>query len=380
MLTHASTSIAATELTDEILASWGQAYLRFLKVKRRSAKHQERVGLSLFHFGNWLKTVEEQLLTQELIEDYALYLMEEARPHAGTAREGAPGSLSVASQRGYLIDLRSFLRWLSDRGHVPLQAKHWVPVPPPSKHGVKRAQNADIRRILQAAQQDLRDYALCCLLIDCGLRAGELGSLRIENCNLPHRTLMVTGKTGVRTVAISNHAASVLNQWIALRSDEEGFVFPGRKSGHLSTNGVYQIMVRLRNRAQVKGRINPHSWRHAYISNTVVRGGNAALTQVQAGHSSIATTEEYFSFGIAELRDYQERVTVLPDLAGDIPMPKSTAGKVLPKPNQDELMAAITDCPNWEALGRKYGVTGAAVKKWAKRWQLTDLYDYLKHG
>ena len=372
--------LVQTENDTGVVTEWGvdkvvalhQGYLRYLKVKRRSEAHRDRVNRSLVHFEKWLTSVNSPYLNQTLIEDYALWLMEEARPHAGTLREGAPGGLSIASQRGYLVDLRSFLRWCVDRGNAPILAKSWVPVPPPPKHGIKRAQNSDISRILRAAQEDLRDYALCCLLIDCGLRAGELGSLRIEDSDLLSRSILVTGKTGYRSVAISIHAAEVLDRWIKLLKREQGYVFPGRKNGHLSANGVYQIMIRLRNKAGVNGRINPHAWRHAYISNTVVRGGNAALTQVQAGHSSIATTEEYFGFGIAEIRDYQDRVTVLPELVADVPLPNTTVTRPLPRPTRDELTQAIRECPNWEALGRRYGVTGAAVKKWAKKWDLID--------
>lgn len=118
-------------------------YLRFLKIKRRSEAHRDRVNRSLIHFEKWLAGIDSPRLTQELIEDYALWLMEEACPHAGSLRQGAPGTLAVASQRGYLVDLRSFLRWCADRGFVPVQVKSWVPVPAAPKHGIKRAQNSD---------------------------------------------------------------------------------------------------------------------------------------------------------------------------------------------------------------------------------------------
>ncbi|MBX3000717.1 MAG: site-specific integrase [Caldilineaceae bacterium] len=257
--------------------------------------------------------------------------------------------------------------------------KSWVPVPAAPKHGIKRAQNSDISRMLHVAREDLRDYTLCCLLIDCGLRAGEAGTLRIENCNLPDRTLVVYGKTGYRTVVISIDAATVLLHWLNARKEQQGYVFPGRKNGHLSANGIYQVMMRLRSKADVNGRVNPHAWRHAYISNTAVRGGNSALTQIQAGHASIATTQEYFGFGVAELREYQDRVTALPELMPDAPVPPSTH-TALPRPTPAELEQAIQECPNWEALGRRYGVTGAAVKKWARKWQLQAAYQKTKVG
>lgn len=349
-------------------------YVRALRIKRRSEAHQDRVRLSLSKFVAWLHDNPEPVLNVELIEDFALWLMDEARPFEGTAREGPPGSLSVASQRGYLIDLRSFLKWCHARRHIPYPAHQWVPVPKPPRIGIKRANNEDIRRILDVARADLRDYTLCCLLIDCGLRAGELSSMRIEACDLENRSVVVNGKTGFRTVVLSKQAAEVLARWLEYRHESTGYVFPGRKDGHLSANAVYQILMRLRDEAEVKGRINPHAWRHAYISNTAIRGGNAALTQIQAGHANIATTEVYFGFSLAELREYQERVTALPDLAPIHPQEVPAPQRRLPRPSQEELLNAIRACPNWEALGRQYGVSGAAVKKWARRWGLVEEY------
>lgn len=351
-----------------------QEYLRSLRVRRRSSAHLGRVDLSMRRFIQWLATVSSPHLSVDLIEEYALWLMDSARPYVGTPRQGEPGSLSVASQRAYLIDLRSFLKWCATRNYVPSSSHRWVPVPQAQKNGIKRASNADIRRILEVAKDNLRDYTVCCLLIDCGMRAGELGSMLIEQCDMENRIVSVTGKTGYRTIAISNQAAEVLTMWLDYSEQKSGYVFPGKKASHMSANGIYQIMVRLSERANTEGRVNPHAWRHAYISNTAVRGGNAALTQVQAGHASITTTEQYFGFGLAELRDYQERVTALPELSPVGPLVAPIKDDVLPRPNREELVEAIQSCSNWQALGRRYGVSGVAVKKWAVKWGVLHHY------
>lgn len=361
---------------DAQIAGWSADYLRYLKIRRRSVSHRERVQLSLKHFHRWLSDqYPVQKLSIQVVEEYALWLMDEARPHAGTAREGAPGTLSVATQRAYLIDLRSFLRWCGTRDLLPTQAYRWVPVPPAPRSAPKRARNEDIARILEAAAaHDLRSYAMCCLLIDCGLRAGELATLQIDQCDTKNCVIAVHGKTGYRQVAISTKAAAVLEQWLQVQNQKTMYVFPGRKDGHITADTVYQILNRLKAEAGVTGRINPHAWRHAYISNTALKGGNAALTQIQAGHASIETTQRYFGFGIQELREYQQRVSALPDLM-PAEMPSFPAKKRrAPRPNADELRTAILECPNWEALGRRYGVTGAAVKKWAQKWLLLPVY------
>ncbi|MBP8125660.1 MAG: tyrosine-type recombinase/integrase [Caldilineaceae bacterium] len=355
------------------------SYFRYLKVRKRSSSHLERIELSLSRFVIWICETNPDQVNADMFDEYALWLMEEYRPYPGTSQEGEPGTLSDASQRAYLTDLRGFVKWGGTRDFFDSRASTWVPVPPPSKGKPKRAHNVDIARIFEVAKHDLRDFTICCLLIDFGPRAGELATMRIENCDLDRRIVRVSGKTGDRHVMLSTLAANGLREWLTVRNTSVGYIFPGKKHGHLTGMGIHSVLRRLKKKAGVSGRVNPHAWRHAYITNSLVKGGNLGMTRVQAGHSNITTTQMYMEdFMSDELRDYQDRVTSLPDL---IPVGAPSAEGtviVLPRPTREDFQKAIWDRPNWEALGRSYGVSGVAVKKWAAKWGLIAEYDKAK--
>lgn len=361
----------------DTMSQWFHSYLRYLKIRGRSESHQDRVARSFKRFHQWVGTKPYETFSIDVIEEYALWLLESAIPHFGTSRQGNAGELAVATRRAYLVDMRAFMRWCGGREYLPERAYKWVPIPTRSKKEPKRALNADIAAILDAASDNLRDYTVCCLLIDFGPRASELATLRVEHCDLERRVLKVHGKTGDRHAMISSHAADSLREWLEVRNTSVGYVFPGRIDGHLTTIGVYQILKRLKIKAGVRGRVNPHAWRHAYITNSLVKGGNLGMTRMQAGHSNITTTQEYMEDFLGdEMREYQQRVTSLPDLA-PAQTPKATPEQVmLPKPQSaDELADAIRKTPNWQALGRMYGVSGVAVKKWAVKWGLVAVYE-----
>ena len=380
MYTQASTTTytAFTASTNSLvikLGEWQGNYMRYLKIRERSDPHLERVEISLGHFRSWLAASGHLGLNIDVLEEFAYWLMTEARPFAGTARQGKPGTLSVASRRAYLIDLRSFLKWCGVREYLADKVHTWVAIPARPKKKPKRAYNDDIQRILKVAAENLRDYTLCCLLIDVGPRAGELATLLIEKCDLDRRVLEVTGKTGERSMMISSFAEKPLREWLKIRDTHAGYVFPGGCDGHITPSGISQLMGRLKERAGVKGRVNPHAWRHAYITSTLLNGGNLGMTRIQAGHANISTTQMYLEDFIGdELRDYQERITPLPALE---PYNKPTAADH-PRPIRSELEAAIWEQPNWEALGRRFGVSGVSVKKWAKKWDLVAVYDEAK--
>lgn len=369
--THSGQIASASSIVAQF-EIWQGNYMRYLKIRERSDSHLVRVEVSLGHFHTWLDASGYTGLSIDVMEEYAYWLMTEACPFAGTVRQGEPGTLSVSSRRAYLNDLRSFLKWCGTREYVANKVHTWISIPAKPKKKPKRAYNDDIQRILEVAAENLRDYTLCCLLIDVGPRSGELATLLIEKCDLDRRVLEVTGKTGERSMMISSFAEKPLRDWLKIRDASAGYVFPGGCDGHITPSGIGQLMDRLKEKAGIEGRVNPHAWRHAYITSTLLNGGNLGMTRMQAGHANISTTQMYLEDFIGdELRDYQERITPLPALE---PIKKPTAADH-PRPIRSELEAAIRKHPNWEALGRRFGVSGVSVKKWAKKWDLLDVYN-----
>ena len=131
-----------------------------------------------------------------------------------------------------------------------------------------------------------RDQAMVALLLDTGVRLGELASLTWAGVG--KGSVTVSGKTGMRTVPISQRTQEML---VGLGNIESLWV--GRK-GPLSYDGVHIALRRLVRRAGVSGKKQgPHTFRHTFATEYLRAGGSLWTLQRILGHTSITVTQAY---------------------------------------------------------------------------------------
>jgi len=145
---------------------------------------------------------------------------------------------------------------------------------------------------------DCRLKAIFLLLLDTGMRLGELTGLKAENVDLDHGFLIVMGKgRKERSIPFGFTTERVLRKYVsfcrptpALPSVDEFFLSP---DGYpLTYNAVKMIFKRAAKRAGIE-RLHPHLLRHTY-GIRAQEGGMPTLTlQHYMGHSSSKVTERY---------------------------------------------------------------------------------------
>ena len=142
-----------------------------------------------------------------------------------------------------------------------------------------------------------RDRAVITLLVDCGVRAGEVCSLLKHN--IKQETIIVHGKVGWREVPISEETKRLLLQVAALSSDD--YVFHGQK-GLMTRHLIYAIVRRTLEKVGIKGpKLGPHRLRHAFGKNFLVQGGDLRSLQEIMGHADIETTQKYASLNLTDI-------------------------------------------------------------------------------
>jgi integrase/recombinase XerD len=76
-----------------------------------------------------------------------------------------------------------------------------------------------------------------------------------------------------------------------------------REPRPVSGNTVIQMPRRLGKRAGVKGRVNPHAFRHAFAREYILNGGDLASVSEMMGHTQIGVTKQFCAvFQAEELR------------------------------------------------------------------------------
>ena len=211
-------------------------------------------------------------------------------------RPPARKALSVATIRAHHRALAAFFNWLVAEGLIRASPMAGIKAPRMDRDLPKVLDEEDFIRMLQAARGNLRDEALLLFLADTGVRDEEARTLLIDDLDLIEQRALVRGKgRKQRYVYFTQATAQALSAYLSSRHDEHPQVFIGTR-GPLTANGIYQILRRLAKKSGVKGRFNPHAFRHFFASQYVANGGDLETLRRMLGHSDIDTTRRYLHF------------------------------------------------------------------------------------
>lgn len=143
-----------------------------------------------------------------------------------------------------------------------------------------------------------------------GARLGGVASLTLDRLDIHQRQAVLLEKGGrVRAVPFTWATARLLYQWLHYRQVTGDLVFG------LTTDGIYQVLKRLKKKAGVRGKVNPHAFRHNFARAYLQNGGDLVSLARLMGHEDIQTTVDYYAvFDRSELAEMHERYSPLPGL------------------------------------------------------------------
>jgi integrase/recombinase XerD len=159
----------------------------------------------------------------------------------------------------------------------------------------------------------IRDRAMLELMYAAGLRASEVGALRVNEYNPTLGVVLVTGKGNKqRLVPIGKPSMQWADRYLKeVRGPLMQRFTDGRDKQRLllSNNGrpleriaVWQIVRRCANAAGLH-EVHPHMLRHSFATHLLAGGADLRVVQELLGHADIATTQIYTHVDRSRLRD-----------------------------------------------------------------------------
>lgn len=156
----------------------------------------------------------------------------------------------------------------------------------------------------KTAAKGIRNHLIGCLMLDGGLRVGEVVQLKISHLyfnSVPVKTLVLTSDITKnhkeRTVPVTARLDTALRTFFSyflltdLNSDTAHVFVAADKISPITTRQVENIF----NKAGVRAfgrRINPHMLRHTFASS-LLRVTNMRTVQELLGHNHITSTQIY---------------------------------------------------------------------------------------
>lgn len=238
---------------------------------------------------------ETEGLTADDIRRYILQL-----------REAGVRNVTV---RCYMRSVKAYCSWLCENGHTAGNPCTGVRLPRPDPE-LKQPLTADeVRRIDMAA--DMRDRAVLHLMLDAGLRASEVCSLKWEDIDFASSTIRVSnGKYNKSRVALlAPKLEAVLLPLSRQRPAMwDSHVFHGKGGGQLTVNAVKLLFGRIKKRTGIR-RVHAHLCRHTFATSYIMGGGNMEQLRIMLGHADYNVTQGYLhlaaQFGLVQYPIYQ---------------------------------------------------------------------------
>jgi len=283
--------------------SWYSANLRRLRSYVKSR-----------HLPDTLANIDTKLL-----REYVLYLMKRTRYDGHPFTPAKIELLSSATIHGHVRTLRAFFNWLVREGLAQNNAAKDLKPPKVIRKIVSTLSDEEIGAILNAfstSPSDARNQTLFMLLLDTGLRIGELVNLKMDDVHMDEGYLKVAGKgKKERIVPIGNNAQKALQRYLFRFRPKTinpfiNNVFLSASSEPLTENSMKLMFSRLAQRSGVH-RLHAHLCRHTFATRFLINGGDVFSLQQILGHSTLEMVRHYVNLASSHVAIQHQKFSPL---------------------------------------------------------------------
>ncbi|MGB9835085.1 MAG: tyrosine-type recombinase/integrase, partial [bacterium] len=221
---------------------------------------------------------------------------------------------SPESVNCYLRALRVFFRWAHSQELISSNPMRGIPMQKTPRLLVDILTPSDMQKVLEAIRRtgrnNLRNQAIFLLLLDTGMRPGELCNLTMEDLNLTENLVRVSGKTGERLLPISQKTRRAILSYLHVRKAPPGEkgLFLSEKGEPLTLEALRHFFAALRRRTGTR-RLYPYLMRHTAATSYLREGADLETVRRLLGHTSYAVIQRYLSLTPGDLARVQRKVS-----------------------------------------------------------------------
>jgi integrase/recombinase XerC/integrase/recombinase XerD len=291
--------LARPESLSLLLEGWLQSCAARGKSPRTVRWYRPRLTEFIAWYGRSRSEPTTEDFTVATVEAFLAALRQRHKWESHPTTPTSPELVSGGYVDGFVRAFRAFASWLYEQGYTAenrLGRFRHRPAKPPI---IEPLSTDQIRSVIEAACS-LRDRALIITMVDTGLRASEVLTLKMSDARIEDTTgtLLVMGKGGrQRIVPIDAHTQRVLVQY--KRKERPTPVHPSVEEFFLTRAGepmtaatLKLVFDRLRDRTGLK-KFHPHLLRHTFATHYLENGGDLFSLQLILGHSSLEMVRRY---------------------------------------------------------------------------------------
>lgn len=208
-------------------------------------------------------------------------------------------NISSTTIQTYIRALRSFLTWCYQQEYILVNLSEKFRLPKAQRKAIDVLTDSEVRRLLLCFNLrylvHLRNYCMCSLMLDSGLRLHEVVTLTIEHTHLPEGYIIVDGKGNKqRVVPLGMNTRKFLFRYLSRRPGcaATDRVFLMSNLEPVTDGTLRQMFRKLKQRSGIP-RLRAHLLRHTFATRYLENGGDMYALQQILGHTSLEMVKKY---------------------------------------------------------------------------------------
>lgn len=276
-----------------------QEFKNFLKVKKHSNSTIVAYGKDIEQLVSFLEELSKNKIHEVTREDIEAFL-------GKMQKEGyTPKSISRK-----INSTRTFYRFLKINEYVTDDPSLLVAHPKYQLAPPRILTPTEYRALRDTARNDLRMFAIIELLLQTGIRIGELANLKVSDVKNDSLHIEPYEKHEERDVPINKRAQEALQKYLEIRpKTKDNHLFITKSGRPFLVRNIRTSMERYFRLAEIKdAKVN--DLRHTFVAHHLKQGASLVLISKILGHKRLSTTERYLDY----VKERGKETTALSDL------------------------------------------------------------------
>lgn len=239
------------------------------------------------------------------IDQLVSFLEELAKNHIHeVSKEDLDAFLATLTKKGYtpksisrkINSTRTFYRFLKVNEYITDDPSLMVEHPRYELAPPRILTPTEYRALRDTAKNDPRMFAIIELLLQTGIRIGELAELRLSDINNDHLKIRPYEKHEERLVPLNKPAKEALNNYLKVRPQvKEERVFVTKSGKPFLIRNIRTALERYFRLAEIKeAKVN--DLRHTFVAHHLKHGVSLIVLSKILGHKRLSTTERYLQY------------------------------------------------------------------------------------
>jgi site-specific recombinase XerD len=260
-------------------------FIDFLKSKKHSSATVLAYGKDIDQLTSFLEELDKQSIHDVSKDDIQAFL-------GKLSEKGyTPKSLSRK-----LNSTRTFYRFLKVNEYITDDPSLLVSHPQYELAAPRILKPTEYRALRDAARNDARMYAIIEMLLQTGIRIGELADLRTADILDDTLKIRPHEKHAERVVPMNKSAKEALTRYLSIRPKiEDDHIFVTKSGKPFLVRNIRTAIERYFRIAGIEN-AKVNDLRHTFVAHHLKHGVSLVLLSKILGHKRLSTTERYLEY------------------------------------------------------------------------------------